>query len=354
MPLFPDPTDELFMQRALDLAILGKGAVSPNPLVGSVLTYKGRIAGEGFHQRYGQAHAEVNAIAQTDPELLPFCTLYVNLEPCSHFGKTPPCADLIIRSGIRKVVVANQDPNPLVAGKGITKLREAGIEVVTGVLAQQAWELNQRFFTFILKKRPYILLKWAQTADGFVARENFDSKWISGPQARQLVHKWRSEEDSVLVGTQTALHDNPRLNVRDWTGRNPIRILIDRYLRVTQDLHLFDGSQQTLVYNLVKSEAQAGVEWIALPEQDFWHALFADLYNRKIGSVMVEGGSQILHTLIEQGLWDEARVFHNPQTFGKGIAAPPPPGIWRHSGQIDQDWYRIYQHPKHVALSVSG
>ncbi len=238
-------SDELFIQRTFELAQSGIGQVSPNPRVGAVVVHDEKIIGEGWHKKYGEAHAEVNAIHSVkDQSLLQESTIYVNLEPCSHFGKTPPCADLLIRHQVKKVVVCNNDPNPLVSGQGIAKLLNAGIEVVTGVLETEGRKLNKRFFTFVEKQRPYIILKWAQTVDGFVARENYESKWISNDFSRQLVHQWRSEEDAVLVGTKTAAHDNPKLDVRDWSGRNPVRVVIDRFLRLSATLHLFNKKQK--------------------------------------------------------------------------------------------------------------
>jgi diaminohydroxyphosphoribosylaminopyrimidine deaminase/5-amino-6-(5-phosphoribosylamino)uracil reductase len=315
--------DELYMQRALDLAQLSRGSVSPNPLVGCVIVHNNVIIGEGRHEKYGEAHAEVNAIASVkDQSLLKGSTVYVNLEPCSHFGKTPPCADLLVKHQIKKVVIANIDPNPLVSGKGIQKLKDAGIEVITGVLEAKGNELNKRFFTFLERKRPYIILKWAETADGFIARENFDSKWISNEHSRQLVHKWRSEEDAVLVGTATALHDNPALTVRDWSGRNPTRIVLDRYNRLPKTLTLFDGQQQTICYTVSKSESQENLEFVKLNESSFQHSLLEDLAKRNIQSIIIEGGATTLQQFINSALWDEARVFTSDKEFGSGIAAP--------------------------------
>ncbi len=316
-------SDEFFMQRTFALAQSGRGCVSPNPLVGCVIVYDGKIIGEGWHQHYGEAHAEVNAVASVkDVSLLKNSTVYVNLEPCSHTGKTPPCADMLIDHKVKKVVIANVDTNPLVGGKGIEKLKAAGIEVVTGVLENEGRELNKRFFTFIEKKRPYIMLKWAQTADGFIARENFDSKWISNAYSRQLVHKWRSEEDAVLTGSGTARHDNPALTVRDWTGRNPVRMVIDRYLRLPHTLNVFDGSVKTICYNLTTSREEDNLVYVKFPETDFMAALVADLYARKIQSVIIEGGAITLAQFIQAGLWDEARVFTANTKFGSGISAP--------------------------------
>jgi diaminohydroxyphosphoribosylaminopyrimidine deaminase / 5-amino-6-(5-phosphoribosylamino)uracil reductase len=315
--------DELFMQRAFELALLGVGQVNPNPRVGCVIVYDGKIIGEGWHKNYGGAHAEVNAIhSVTDTSLFKESTVYVSLEPCSHFGKTPPCADLLIHHNVKKVVIANIDSNPLVGGEGIKKLRAAGIEVVAGILEKQGRELNKRFFTFVEKQRPYIILKWAQTADGFVAQPNYESKWISNDYSRQLVHKWRTEEDAVLVGTRTAAHDNPTLNVREWTGRNPVRIVLDRFLRLSDKLNLFDRTQKTICYNVLKHEEHTNLSLIRVDENNFVQHVINDLYKQKIQSVIVEGGAQTLQLFIDVGLWDEARVFTSTRTFQHGIKVP--------------------------------
>ena len=311
------------MQRALALATLGMGHVSPNPLVGCVIVCDGKIIGEGWHQQYGNAHAEVNAVAAvSDKTLLRDSTVYVNLEPCSHFGKTPPCADMLAQHQVKKVVIADVDTNPLVAGNGIKKLRDVGIEVVTGVLQKEGRNLNKRFFTFIEHQRPFIVLKWAETEDGFIAHENYESKWISNEYARQLVHRWRSEEDAVLVGTRTAQLDDPKLNVRDWSGRNPVRVVFDRFLRLSDKLNLFDRSQPTLCYNLMRHEEHKNLTLIRLPEENFWQEMIQDLHKRNIQSVMIEGGAQTLETFITNGWWDEARVFRSHRMFGKGVSAP--------------------------------
>jgi diaminohydroxyphosphoribosylaminopyrimidine deaminase/5-amino-6-(5-phosphoribosylamino)uracil reductase len=315
--------DELYMRRAFDLALRGIGSVSPNPLVGCVIVRDGIVIGEGWHQQFGGPHAEVNAVNSVkDATMLIGSTVYVTLEPCSHFGKTPPCADMLVKEKVGKVVVANGDPNPLVQGKGIEKLKAAGIEVVTDVLAKEGKRINGRFFTFINNRRPYVILKWAQTADGFIARDNFDSKWISNVHSRQLVHQWRAAEDAVLVGKQTALHDNPRLNVRDWQGRDPVRVVIDRNLSLPASLNLFDGTQPTICYNTVKDDSSANVTRVKLVGENFFTSLLADLYSRNIQSVMVEGGSQTINQFIAGELWDEARVFTADTKFGSGIAAP--------------------------------
>ena len=293
-------THEIYMRRALELAKNGAGKVSPNPLVGCVIVHDGRIIGEGWHQKYGEAHAEVNAIASVhDKELLKQSTLYVNLEPCSHTGKTPPCADLIVSHNVRTVVIANRDSNPLVSGSGIRKLKAAGMEVITDVLSREGYEVNKRFFIYMEKKRPQIILKWAETADGFIARTNNDSRWISDEYSRQLVHKWRSEEDAVLVASGTAWYDNPMLNVRNWTGRDPVRVVIDRYLKLGSNQHLFDGQQPTLCYNLVKQQDYDNLQFVQLQKENFLERMTEDLYRRRIQSVIVEGGGQLLAQTLE-------------------------------------------------------
>jgi diaminohydroxyphosphoribosylaminopyrimidine deaminase/5-amino-6-(5-phosphoribosylamino)uracil reductase len=340
MPMTPD---EFFMTRAMELAQLGIGYVSPNPRVGCVIVHDNKIIGEGWHQKFGEPHAEVNAVnSVSDAKLLKESTVYVNLEPCSHFGKTPPCADLLVKHSVKKVVIANPDSNPLVAGKGIKKLLDDGIEVVTGVLEKEGRELNKRFFTSIEKQRPYIILKWAQTADGFIARKNYESKWISNELSRQLVHRWRSEEDAVLVGTKTATHDNPSLTVRDWTGRNPSRIIIDRFLRLNDHLHVFDGKEKTLCYNVLKHEEKENLLLIRIEEENFITHLVKDLVKQKIQSVIVEGGAQTLQLFIDLNLWDEARVFTSSRLFHEGIPSPKLKGVKKAQEQIQSDALEIF------------
>lgn len=346
MKTHPHLIEKHFMKRAHQLAARGRGYVSPNPLVGCVIVHENKIIGEGWHEKYGESHAEVNAIKEVDKELLKQSTVYVSLEPCSHFGKTPPCADMLIKHGVPRIVISNLDSNPLVAGEGIKKLRASGAEVITGVLESEGRELNKRFFTFIEKKRPYIILKWAQTSDGFLARENFDSKWISNEYSRQLVHKWRTEEDAVMVGTRTAMHDNPQLNVRDWTGRNPVRVIVDRFLRLNEKLHVFDRSQKTICYNVLKHEEATNLALRRLDEQDFLINLVNDLYQQKIQSVMVEGGAQLLNSFIALNLWDEARVFIADRKFYKGIEAPNLKGDLLNEETIDSDILRIIKNEK--------
>lgn len=333
---------EAYMKRAIELAMNGSGNVSPNPLVGCVVVHDGNIVGEGWHKKYGEAHAEVNAIEDvSDKSILTECTLYVNLEPCSHQGKTPPCADLIISHKLQKVIIANQDINPLVAGNGIKKLRDAGITVIPDILAKEGLELNKRFFTYMQKKRPRIILKWAETADGFIARKNNDSRWISDVYSRQLVHKWRSEEDAVLVGSGTAWYDNPILNVRDWSGRDPVRIVIDRYLKLGANQNLFSRKQKTICYNLTKDEASENLMYVSLKKDNFLNAMLQHLYKQGIQSVIVEGGGKILQSFIEANLWDEARIFISPQQFYSGVPAPRLTGVLLDDRKLDNDWLKI-------------
>lgn len=342
MDLDVNHSHEVYMRRSLELAKNGGGLVSPNPLVGCVIVHDGRIVGEGWHKKYGEAHAEVNAIASVgDQSIFKQSTLYVNLEPCSHTGKTPPCARLIIEHGMQKVVVANHDINPLVSGNGISMLRGAGITVITDILSKEGLALNNRFFTYMEKKRPRIILKWAETSDGFIAKKNNDSRWISNVYSRQLVHKWRSEEDAVLVGSGTAWHDNPALNVRDWTGRDPIRVVIDRHLKLGANQHLFNRRQKTICYNLLKDEAYENLTYVRLKSENFLHSLIQHLYKQGIQSVIVEGGGKILTSFIESGLWDEARVFLSPQQLGEGVPAPPISGVLQEIRKLDDDWLRI-------------
>jgi diaminohydroxyphosphoribosylaminopyrimidine deaminase / 5-amino-6-(5-phosphoribosylamino)uracil reductase len=335
---------ELYMHRAIQLAQLGRGLVSPNPMVGCVIVHSDRVIGEGWHRKYGEAHAEVNAMdSVADKNLLSDSDVYVTLEPCSHVGRTPPCADLLVEHRVKRVVVCTIDTNPLVSGKGIEKLKNAGIEVLMGVLEEKGRELNKRFFHFIEKQRPYIILKWAQTSDGFIAQENYDSKWISNEHARQVVHKWRSEEDAILVGRNTVAHDNPQLNVRDWSGRNPVRIVVDRFLKLSDRLHVFDKSQQTIVYNVLKHQELTNLTLMRIEEQDFlWH-IMKDMYKRKIQSLIVEGGRETLQNFIDQGLWDEARVFTSSKSFESGIAAPRFTGNLIQQQVVSTDTLSIYQ-----------
>jgi diaminohydroxyphosphoribosylaminopyrimidine deaminase/5-amino-6-(5-phosphoribosylamino)uracil reductase len=320
-------TPEEYMQRCLDLAQLGIGEVAPNPMVGCVIVHKGRIIGEGYHEKYGQAHAEVNAILSVkNQELLCESTLYVSLEPCAHFGKTPPCADLIIEKRIPKVVVGMVDPFAKVAGKGIEKMRACGIEVEVGLLEKKCRNLNRRFFAFHEKKRPYIILKWAQTLDGFIdtdRTETIHPTWITNALAKRLVHKQRSEESAVLIGTNTAEYDNPALTVREWSGKQPIRMVIDRTGRLSRNLILFDHKAPTWVFTENESADEENLKFIKLDfSQNILPQMMEELYRREVLSVIVEGGSELLTSFLAIGLWDEAFVYTGNQFFGKGVAAP--------------------------------
>ncbi|TXD77794.1 bifunctional diaminohydroxyphosphoribosylaminopyrimidine deaminase/5-amino-6-(5-phosphoribosylamino)uracil reductase RibD [Algoriphagus ratkowskyi] len=333
------------MQRALELAEFGRGKVSPNPMVGCVIVHQNKIIGEGYHQKYGQAHAEVNAVnAVKNHELLMEATVYVTLEPCAHYGKTPPCASLLVEKKVRKVVIAAFDTNPLVGGKGFQQLKDAGIEVVTGLLEKEARIQNKRFFTQIEKKRPYVILKWAQTLDGFVAREDYSSKWITNASSRQLVHKWRAEEDAIMVGKNTAKYDDPALNVRDWVGKNPLRLVIDSRLELPNSLKLFDEAVPTICYNTKKSEVKGTLEYKKLDPDFQVKDILEDLYKRNIQSVLIEGGSYSLNKFLASELWDEARVFTSSNKFGSGVAAPIPPTPVSETIEILEDTLRIYHH----------
>ena len=299
-------------------------------MVGSVIVYNNTIIGEGRHKKAGEPHAEVNAVRSVkDKSLLKKATIYVSLEPCSHFGKTPPCCDLIIENKIPNVVVGTVDPNEKVAGNGIRKLVEAGANVVVGILEDECNELNKRFFTFHQKKRPYIILKWAESLDGYLAPEKETNQerrpvWITNTFSRQLVHKWRSEEQAILVGTQTVIDDNPKLNVRDWSGNNPIRVVLDQNNRISKDSFVFDGSVKTIIFT--KSDNTISTENILFEKIEFnkntIENILSVLYQHQIQSVIIEGGKQTLQSFIDKNIWDEARVFIGKNTFEKGTKAP--------------------------------
>lgn len=318
--------DERFMHRALFLAKLGLGKVAPNPLVGCVIVHDNIIIGEGYHQFYGGPHAEVNALKQVEnPDLLKKATVYVTLEPCSHFGKTPPCSDLLIKSGVKNVVIGTRDSNPLVSGKGIDKLKKAGIEVIENVLENECRKINRRFFTFHEKSRPYVILKWAQTSDGYLDKQRSSNEiginWITEPETKSLVHKWRSEEQAILVGRNTIMNDNPSLTVRDFSGKNPIRIVIDSQLAISNMKNVFSDDAETLVFNRIKNEKIGNIEWIKIQETNT-DLILKELYKRGIQSVLVEGGSRTLQYFIIDNVWDEARVIVGNSQFGGGVKAP--------------------------------
>ena len=328
-------TEEKYMRRCLELAKNGLGTTYPNPMVGSVIVFDDKIIGEGWHRKAGEPHAEVNAVNSVkDKSLLKKSTIYVSLEPCSHYGKTPPCCDLIIENEIPNVVIGTVDRNIKVAGNGIKKLIEAGKNVKVGVLEIECAELNKRFFTFHEKKRPYIILKWAETQDGFIAPEEILRKsqndneqkpvWITNEFSRQLVHKWRSEEQAILVGTQTVIDDNPKLDVRDWTGESPIRIVLDQNNRIPKDNYIFNNEVKTIILcqSIIAIKKENCIFEIVDFEQNLVQQILIVLYKHQIQSIIIEGGRQTLQTFIDENLWDEARIFIGKSNFGNGTKAP--------------------------------
>lgn len=336
--------DEQMMQRCIELAKNGLGNTYPNPMVGCVIVRNGNIIAEGWHQKAGEPHAEVNAINQIqNKEILKESTLYVSLEPCAHHGKTPPCADLIIANAIPKVVIGTVDPFAKVNGLGIQKLKDAGIEVICGILEEECRALNKRFFKFHQEKRPYVILKWAQTSDGFIAAENGEQKWITNEYSKQFVHKWRTEEQSILVGTKTAQTDNPQLNARLWDGNQPIRIVLDKDLKLNSDLHLFDGSQRTIVFTEIEKSNLENLEFIQVSFDDYLpNSILNKLYKLNIQSVIIEGGKQTLETFIKNNLWDEARIFTSTNVWNSGVKSPELKGNLIHSQQIQSDKLEIF------------
>jgi len=351
---------EKYIKRCIQLAQNGLGTTYPNPMVGSVLVYKDKIIGEGWHRKAGEPHAEIIAINSVkNKSLLKKATIYVSLEPCSHYGKTPPCSDFIVASGIKKVVIGTMDPFAKVAGRGIKKLFESGCQVSLGFLEAECKELNKRFFTFHQHKRPYIILKWAQSEDGFIAplpaeiNSEREPVWITNKYSRQLVHKWRSEEQAILVGTNTAAADNPKLNTRLWDGPNPVRIVIDQHLRIMKDSALFDGSIKTILIcgnttenlNAIKLR-HSDCEFLAIETKDFEKEIAPQicqiLYQNELQSVIIEGGTKTIQTFIDAGLWDEARVFSGKIQFKNGLEAPKLKGILKSEEMIYGDQLKIY------------
>jgi len=315
------------MQRCLQLATSGIGQVAPNPMVGAVLVFEGRIIGEGSHMKYGGPHAEVNCInnvSQADKQFITQSTMYVSLEPCAHFGKTPPCADLIVENKIRHVVIGCRDSFAEVDGKGIEKLKAAGTTVEVCILEKECVELNKRFFTFYEQQRPYIILKWAQTNDGFIGTADSERTFISNELTNRLVHKWRSEEAAILVGTNTALQDDPSLTARLWPGNNPVRLVIDKELKLPVSLKLFGGSTKTIVFNYQKKSDGNNLIYQQLnKDEDMLTQILSSLYQQQIQSLIVEGGTKLLQSFINAGLWDEARVITNTEMIiGNGVASP--------------------------------
>lgn len=326
-------TDEIYMGRCIELARFAEGKTAPNPMVGAVIVHNGRIIGEGYHHKAGLPHAEPNAIASVcNQNLLKESTLYVNLEPCSHYGKTPPCAKLIVEKGIKRVVIAMTDPNPKVSGRGISMLREAGIEVRVGVLEKEARELNHRFITYFEKKRPYVMLKWAQSADGYIDKQRSEKGCgpirISNDVTKTLNHQHRTEEDAILVGKKTAELDDPHLTSRKWTGKNPLRCVIDRHLMLPKESKLMDGTVPTLVFTEREIDDK---ENIIYRHADFdgnlAQSILDELYNYGVQSVIVEGGAMTLSWFIDNGLWDEARIETSPIKLKEGVRAPILSGV---------------------------
>ncbi|EEI92867.1 riboflavin biosynthesis protein RibD [Sphingobacterium spiritivorum ATCC 33300] len=342
---------ERYMQRCLELALLGAGTVSPNPMVGAVIVHENKIIGEGYTSPYGGPHAEVNAIQQVKDQypdsadrLLAESDMYVSLEPCAHFGKTPPCANLIVKHNLRKVYIACMDPFAQVNGKGLGILQQAGIEVEVGLLEKEALWLNRRFFTRVRQNRPYVILKWAETADGYMAKNTDEQAWISNEASKQLVHRWRSEEDAILVGTRTALIDNPSLTVREWEGNNPKRVLIDKQLSVPESAAIFSEDADTIVFNAVKTDWQGRIKYIELENYDLYlpQNILYQLYLMDIQSIIIEGGAKTLQLFIDAGLWDEARVIRSKVLWEGGIKAPVVEGELKEQQAVaSDDFYLI-------------
>ncbi len=336
------------MLRCLELARKGAGRVAPNPMVGAVLVHRGNIIAEGWHRQYGGPHAEADCLQSVRPEhqaLIPESTLYVNLEPCAHQGKTPPCADLIIRHRISQVVIGCVDTFSKVSGKGIEKLRAAGIAVELGIEEEACRSLNRRFFTFHEKQRPYVLLKWAQSADGFIAPEGEQRQMLSNAFSQRLVHKIRSEEAAILVGYKTALIDNPQLNSRLWPGASPLRIVVDKNLELPANLQLFTDGQPTLILNGRKEEKAAQVHWRKISSNNMAASILQVLHEECIMSVLIEGGSKTLSLFLDSGLWDEAFVIDAPGTLQRGLRAPGlKDAFLQEQFELDTDRVSVFYH----------
>ncbi|MDA9807777.1 bifunctional diaminohydroxyphosphoribosylaminopyrimidine deaminase/5-amino-6-(5-phosphoribosylamino)uracil reductase RibD [Flavobacteriales bacterium] len=335
--------EAFFMQRCIELASKAMGCASPNPMVGSVIVYNNKIIGEGYHEKYGYHHAEVNAINSVkDKSLLSKSTLYVNLEPCAHFGKTPPCSDLIIQNKIPEVVIGCVDTFSEVSGKGIERMRSVGIDVKVGVLENESRELNKRFFTFHEKKRPYIILKWAESKDGFIAPKNQTKPfWMTSSESKKLAHKWRAQEDAILVGRITAEKDNPSLTVREVEGSNPIRIIIDKDLKLSADFNLFNNDAKTIVFNQLKSEENNSNNYIKINFNNLTKNILKELHKQNIQSIIIEGGTITLQSFIDNNLWDEARIFTTNKTLTEGVKPPAIEGEIISEDEIGGDRIKI-------------
>lgn len=318
--------DENFMRRCLQLAALGKGEVAPNPLVGSVLVNNGKIIGEGYHERFGQAHAEVNCInrvKESDKHLIAQSTLYVSLEPCAHFGKTPPCTALIIKHKIPEVVIGMKDPFSAVNGKGIQQLKAAGIKVKFGVLEEECKKINKRFICFNENKRPYLILKWAQSVDAKIGGNDKNRLIISNAFTKRLVHKWRSEEAAILVGTNTALMDDPLLDNRYWFGKPPLKMVVDNSLRLPATLKFFNSPQPVIIFNSIKNHQEGNLQFVKVDFNNLAASISAYCYAHKIQSVLVEGGAKLLQSFIDKNFWNEAMIITNKDLYVEnGLNAP--------------------------------
>lgn len=338
--------DEIYMQRCLELASLGLGKTYPNPIVGSVIVHEDKIIGEGWHQKAGDPHAEVNAVNSVkDSSLLCSATLYVSLEPCAHTGKTPACVNLILKHRIPRVIIGCEDPFIMVSGRSIKKLRDAGVEVISGILESKCKESHKRFYCFHTKQRPYIILKWAESADGFIAptdQAKGKPLWLTSQDAKILVHKWRTEEASILVGRQTAEMDNPFLTSRKWKGNQPLRLVIDPELKLSKDLHIFDDQSETWVFTRKLKENNLTNKFIQIPFEYPLQEMMGIMHKKNISSILIEGGRETLQNFIKQNLWDEARIFYSLKKLGSGVSAPKIVGTLLSEEYISSDKLTTY------------
>jgi len=339
------------MERCLELAAIGAGSVAPNPMVGAVLVHQGRIIGEGFHRKYGEAHAEINclqSVREEDRQHIPASVMYVSLEPCAHHGKTPPCADRIILEKIPHVVIGCRDPFKEVDGRGIAKLNAAGIRTTVGILEKECIDLNRRFFTYYKQHRPYVILKWAESGNQKIAKSDYSRVFISNELSNRLVHQWRNEEASILIGTNTAYFDNPSLTVRGRESNHPVRMIVDMGLRLPSKLQIFDRQSPTIIFNSIRHEESANLLYYQVTEDvELVHQLVHALYQLKIQSVFVEGGSRLIQSFIDAGIWDEARIITNEaMLISEGIPAPELfTGELRSEIHLDADRIKIYNNP---------
>lgn len=350
---------ETYMSRCLELAQRGKGEAAPNPMVGAVLVYNDRIIGEGWHRKYGQAHAEVNCIdsvRKEDRHLVKESTMYVSLEPCAHYGKTPPCAELLVKEQVKKVVICNADPFEKVSGRGIQILNDNGIPTEVNVLKEEGEWVNRRFFLYHSLKRPYIILKWAQTSDGYFAPLNRTRHQLSNEHSKQLLHKWRTEEAAIMVGYNTALYDDPQLTARLWPGKQPLRIVLDRQLQLPKNLRVFNNDAPTWIVNEQKEGQEGNINYVQITFDSALNKnLLKRLYEADILSLIVEGGAKVLNGFIQDELWDEARVFTAPAQLQEGIASP----VLHHAAliattEIEDDILNVYTHNTNPYTYIPG